>query len=298
MAETPHLISTKQTALRGLRQFARAINRIFGIQGHAEFLRKWCARHFSDDLLIEDFDGSLRFWCRLDEHIGSQIFWRGSYSSDQLAFLDERLRPEMAFVDVGANQGEFSVFAGKRLTRGRVVAIEPVRALRERLERNVSANGLHNVVILDFGLGERIARLPIYGSDQRFSDGTVNSGLPSLYADDDRSHVVDTIDIRPLDQLGAELQLERLDFIKIDVEGAELSVLRGGEATIRRHRPCVLLELDERNCRRAGYEIAQLVAAVEALGYQILRLTPEGRLFAFELDELAVFQNVVCRPKE
>lgn len=288
--------TTDHRMLRLVRSLVRGVHRLTGRQVHAERLRRFCARRRDYDLLIEDFDGSLCFWCRLDEHIGSHIFWRGSYSTSQLVFLKRILRPDMVFFDIGANQGEFTVVAASRLPRGRVIALEPVDALVRRLRRNVEANGFRNVSILTVGLGERRGRMPIYTSEGTFSDGTNHSGLPTLHPGAERGRELGTIEMTTLDDLAAETNLERLDAAKIDVEGAELSVLRGGEKTIRRFRPWILLEVDEANCRRAGHTAGELLGAVEAMEYSILGLDRGGALVPVDAGGAVRFRNVVCRP--
>lgn len=285
-------------ALRLARSLARRVHGLTGRQIHAEWLRRFSARRFDHDLLVDDFDEGLRFWCCLNEHIGSNVFWRGSYSGSQLELLKQLLEPDMVFLDVGANQGEFTIVAASRLTRGRVIALEPVSSLLGRLRRNVEANGFDNVSALPLGLGERPARLPIYTSDEAFSDGTDHSGLPTLHPDAQRGRLLETIEIVRLDDLVEELALDRLDVAKLDVEGAELSALRGGAATIQRFRPWLLLEVDDRNCRRAGHSAEELLQAVEALGYSILGFDRMGAVVPLDRARLGEFQNVVCKPRE
>src|SRR2546426_11944071 len=108
-------------ALRRLTRFA------YSHRGAARLAEKLRLHYLSADrtYLVEDFDGNSKFFCSLNEHMGSQIFWRGAYSGEQLKLLDRILRTEMNFIDVGANQGGFSVFVASRLFSGKIFSIVP-----------------------------------------------------------------------------------------------------------------------------------------------------------------------------
>ncbi len=282
-------------ALRTLRVLSRVPTKLFGVMGHRERLRRWSAKRMPIELEIQDFDGTMMFRCDLGEHIGSHIFWRDAYSVDVLRCLDRRLEPDMTLLDVGANQGEVTLFAAKRLHRGRVIALEPVSWLHARLVEHVHANGLSNVQALRVGLGRTTATVPIYAQAGKFSDGTVNSGLPSLFEGGSRTTRAEDVEIVPLDTLAKTHPFERLDFVKIDVEGGELDALIGGEETILVHRPRILMELAEDNCQRAGHSMNELLEWIGERGYETFRLGRDGRAVPLVTPELHRSQNVLCQ---
>lgn len=118
-------------------------------------------RQFTKDALdavITDFDGDLKFRCSLHHHIGSQIFWHGAYSHAQLRLLSRLLKsPDMVYLDAGANVGEQTIFAAKRLSRGRVFAFEPATEVFQVLSENIRSNGFTHVRAEKIGLGDRPA---------------------------------------------------------------------------------------------------------------------------------------------
>ncbi len=241
---------------------------------------------------IEDFCGDLRFCCDLSEHMGSQIFFRGSYSGGQLVVLRRLLSPDAVFVDAGANQGEFTVCAAGRLPDGHVFAFEPVPAVRERLERNVAGNGFGNVTIHSVGLSdENQDDVPIYGADSAFSDGTQhNIGLPTLFDVSGRSRPLARITLRRLDAVLPVNQ--RVDVMKVDVEGAELAVLKGAAQTIQREKPAVIFEANAETCEAAGYSVDALFDWFEHHGYDMKVIGPAGELTPPE--EQVRFCNVLA----
>lgn len=226
---------------------------------------------------IHNFDGDLTISVDRASYVTSAIYWRGHHSTHIAKFLQEHLRPDMTFVDVGANMGELTLVAGKRLEHGRVLAFEPVPDIFEELSRNVAINNLSRVELFNIGLFDTTASLPIFRlRDINF--GTINDGVPSLFSTgDDRQQVM--VPLRRFDELARQCSLQRLDVMKIDVEGAEIMVLRGAEASIKRFRPIIITELSDENFQRAGYTSDDLISYLKSLEYDVQILDdPRGRI--------------------
>lgn len=258
----------------------------------------WVRRRMYVDrcVRIDDFDGDLVFHCRLDEHMGSYIYWRGSYSRDGLRLFAELLHDGMVFVDVGANQGEFTLFAAKRLHHGRVLAFEPNREIHRRLMRNLEANGFRNVTVRRLGLWSEPTRRPLYDQQARFADGSVHEGLATVFPNPSRSSRVDEIECTTLDAVVAEEGIERVDVIKIDVEGAELGVLQGARKTLERDRPTLLIEADRERAEAAGTGLDALRVFLEER-YRIEVIQPGGRTRPLGDRPLGDHQDLLCLPR-
>lgn len=269
-------VSTGPMAIagRGLRALHRLL-KACRLPGLALSLRRSCARH-SWDMVIRDFDGNLAFKCSLHTFISSHIFWDGGFSRSQLRLLDRVLRKDMVYMDVGANAGEQVVFAAKRLPEGAVIAFEPVAALHARLAENVALNRFTNVRAVRLALGDTPGAQPMFGSDEPEADGTTNEGAGTLFPRDSHRRRLDTAAVERLDDWAAANGLERLDVLKIDVEGAELAVLRGGELTLRRFRPLLIVEVHVGTYEAAGYTPHDLFAHMRARGYAIHGVFPDG----------------------
>jgi FkbM family methyltransferase len=228
----------------------------------------------------------------------------GLYERTTSRRLRELVPPGAVVVDVGANVGAHTLPLALAVGRaGRVVAVEPTAAAFERLARNISLNP---------NLGDRI--LPV-----RAALGAAGGALaPTYYSSwplgaGESRHPVhlgqphETTDARflTLDELVATLALPGVAAIKIDVDGAELSVLRGATEVIERHRPVVLFEvcpylltdpansavelltfftsrgyelLDERTMQPLGSDVPRIIAGIPAQGSRnmIARLARVG----------------------
>lgn len=150
--------------------------------------------------------------------------------------LERFLTPGGVFLDIGANTGIYTLKAARFLAGGggTVVAVEPIPEMLAMLERNVCANRLENVRLRGFCLGE------VAGA----SDLWVNFNRPvstSLVQHDTKAARLSTMVFR-LDDVFPLEKLDRLDYVKIDVEGAEAQVLAGARATLNKFRPLIQLE--------------------------------------------------------
>jgi len=230
--------------------------------------------------------------------MGGQIFFRGSYSGDQLTIMEQLLDGQSVFIDVGANHGEFSIAAAQIVQQGKVIAFEPVSEHRERLLKNIHLNGFGNVHVMPVALGEHEGVLPLYDrQDTPFTDGTKHEGLHTLFASDSRPHARGMVSVKKLDDVLGELNVTRIDVIKMDIEGAEWIALRGAMSTLARYRPTLILEIAKETCLAAGHEPKAFVEWLLGLDYRIEKIIEGGKTLPIDPALLDDFQNVVAFPR-
>jgi FkbM family methyltransferase len=177
------------------------------------------------------------------EAIGLTHFVYGGFERAEVGFVQDFLSEGQRVVDVGANVGYFTVpMALKVGAGGCVVACEPEPGNLDRLHKNVSRNGLRNVDIRPTALGsydgETTLRL---GDDSAYHTTASTRDLPAITVAHETGEEV-RVPVMRLDTLWEELGTPSLDLIKIDVEGAELGVLKGGVRLLREERPWIMLE--------------------------------------------------------
>lgn len=174
---------------------------------------------------------------------GRGVYVFGDSLEPELCHLQEFLASGDVFVDVGANVGVFTVKAAKEVgDAGVIIAIEPFVETALQLSKNVKANGFSNVRVRNFCLGRETRQARLH----------LNKSKPnsfSLIPSGDVESV--SVICVSLDDLCRWEALERLDYLKIDAEGAEADVLAGAQETIRRFRPIVQVEVTISNCNLA-----------------------------------------------
>lgn len=247
---------------------------------------------------VNDFDGNLTVDLDLAEHMQRRIFWMGYYNLHLVALLNRVLAPGMVVVDVGANIGEVSLVCANRVgATGRVIAFEPVETIAEEFQRNVLRNGLGSVIHLcRQGLADKAGRFSIYGSCGQFDTDESNRGLGSLHGNPARDPVLGVVEVVRLDDVIGRMGLERLDVLKIDIEGGELACLKGALVTLERFRPIVVVEVQEHSASNAGYRGRDILDLLLPFGYQFHRLEANGQLVPISVNDLTDYQDVVCMP--
>jgi FkbM family methyltransferase len=266
---------------RYISKVTRKIGRLPGTRLAVEMLRRHFAARYALQpdrwALLSDFDGDLTLRVDRSTYMGSLIYWWGYHANDEFRVLRQFLKPDMVAVDVGANQGEFTVFLAKRLRAGRVFSFEPVLGLYAQLIENLRLNGFTNVEPHNVGLSNAEQIRPMFTTGEVERYHSYNEGLATIYADPIRSTEIGTARFDVFDERYAKV-LPRLDFIKIDVEGAELPVLQGAKDTIAKHKPAILLEVNEDAFNAAGYEKTELLGFLQQFGYKHYIVEEGGRL--------------------
>lgn len=192
---------------------------------------------------------------------------------DLVALFKPLLAPDAVVFDIGAHGGHFSQLFSRLAPRGRVYAVEPSAYARSILEPTLRWARCANVQVMPVGLSDAPGRAVLQTPIKRRGD--FGFGLAHLGEDvSGRECVAHEVELTTLDALVAGLGLDRLDLIKIDIEGWELNAMRGGRASLERFGPPVYMEVNHDHLARAGAAPVQIWAFMATLGYRA-RLTPE-----------------------
>lgn len=169
------------------------------------------------------------------------VYYYGAYELDELELLRTLLahRPRPVALDIGANVGHHALYLASFCAE--VHAFEPYETVAMCLDEKVRRNGLAHIHLHRVGLGERDEELDF------FAPHGSNTGTGTFVASHEtrNNHPVGRLRLVHGDDYLARLRLSTVDLIKIDVEGFELSVLRGLRATLARYRPMVMMELSD-----------------------------------------------------
>jgi FkbM family methyltransferase len=240
--------------------------------------------------------GDRLMWIDLGDQFVSLGCLFDSYEPAETRFVKTMLRPDDVFVDVGANVGWFTLLASTIVGEaGRIYAFEPRAETGDYLEKTVMLNGLQGrVVVYHYGLSDT--------EGQAFLNWAKDTDNPggSFLTDHVASERMESqpVALRPLDQLG----LQRVDFLKVDVEGAEMRVFRGALATLERCRPVILSELSPDMLERgSGADTEAFFAFFAQIGYRCFTIDvqrPWEEITAFPADWHKPLMNLSLIPKE
>lgn len=229
-----------------------------------------------DYVLAETSDG-LRYWINPSDLYVSQGIRTGMWERGETAFVKTTLKAGMHVVDIGANLGWFTVHMSRLVgAGGSVVAFEPRRDLHRQLERTVKENGLTNVTLHQLALGEKNGE-GLLRWDMRDDNPGSTHLAPGVKEDDHdpERYSFQQTRIVALDSLATC----RIDFIKIDVEGAEKLAFDGASRILTQDRPVMLVELAPRLLRQvSGIEINEYLSYLNDKGYVVREIDYMGEL--------------------
>jgi FkbM family methyltransferase len=190
-------------------------------------------------------------------HAGVHTYWRGVYEPELALALQQVVKPGMTCFDCGANAGYFTLLLSK-LTgpTGQVYAFEPVPINANYIRRHLELNAIKNVTLLEYALAD--------------TNGTVNfsggGAQGQISADGNVS-----VSCRTIDSAG----LPPPDLMKIDVEGAEVALVRGAQRTLQTSRPRVFMSL-----HIPEPAVIELGDQLTSMGYEVTLRTPSCDLVA------------------
>jgi FkbM family methyltransferase len=222
-------------------------------------------------LTVAWYDG-LQLRLHLGDDLSRCQYVGGCYEPNEFAFLAETLEPGMTFVDIGANDGWYTLFAARRVgSAGSVLAFEPSAREYARLLDNLQLNRLANVRPHAIALAAEPSTGTLRIGD--FEHAGQNTLGQFIY---DGVHCA-ALEKIPLERLDDVLEREggaAPDVIKMDVEGAEFAVLQGARRLLEARRPLLLLELSDAALRQQGSSAAEVLTLLRGLGYVIFTFSP------------------------
>lgn len=232
--------------------------------------RKIISEHFKVDL-----EPSLKFRLYTEDILSREIFVN-DFERSERDFVWNFLKPGDVFFDVGANVGLFTVFAAKKVVpTGKVYAFEPVAAVREKLLFNVHLNHLErSISASSFALSDDHRSL----SMQVCEDGlSAFSSLGQPIVSGASGYRVERVQCMTLDHFFEDQKINRLDLMKIDVEGWESRVLKGAEKVLSLFSPVILIEFSDACAAGSKSTTAVVRKILENSGYQLFRFDMGAR---------------------
>jgi len=226
--------------------------------------------------VISDFDGDLKMRLDRGAYLGSLIYWHGGQNGNEDAVLDRVLKRDSVVFDVGANQGSVTLVAAKRVPNGRVFSFEPVPQVFAQLKANVEVNGFRNVSLFNCALSDAPGTANMYTSLDVAIHSAVNEGLASFFSSDYRTSLLGVVEVKTMDEVVKSNAVERVDLVKIDVEGAELQVLHGAASMLQRDHPGILMEINPSALAAARVFPHEVLGYVRSLGYTVNEILPSG----------------------
>jgi len=210
--------------------------------------------------------GDVTFNCSLRDSIQQKVYFFGSYEAVETHVTSQVLKPGMVVIDAGANVGYYTLLACKKVgEQGQVHAFEPIPENYVQLARHITENEFADrCSINNLALWNRKENLRFQiAASTAENCGTYTAAKPT-------GEVVRTLKCTAttIDDYVQEKVLPRVDFLKMDIEGAELMALEGAQKTLRQFSPTILLEVSPETYERFSYSSSDIFHLLSNLDYQ------------------------------
>jgi FkbM family methyltransferase len=219
----------------------------------------------------------------------------GGFEDAERRFVRKFLRLGMTVVDVGAHHGLYTLLAAKCVgRRGKVIAFEPSHRERRRLFRHIRLNGCRNVIVEACALGNQAGEANLFMAEG--AQDWCNSLRPPAA---NQQTAASRVAVERLDDALWRLRVDAVDLIKLDAEGAELSVLQGaGEFLRGASRPVILAEVQDIRTIAWGYRTREIIEFLARGKYRWFTLREDGSLQRADTDLDSYDANLVALPAE
>jgi FkbM family methyltransferase len=183
------------------------------------------------------------------------------YETMESAMIMRLVEPADCVIDIGANMGWYSINIAKKYPDSKIYAFEPIPKTYHYLAENISLNNIQNIEACPFGLSNEKNDLTFYF----YPEGGVNASIANVSEREDVELI--NCHVEKLDDFVDQKKI-KIDFIKCDVEGAELFAFKGGIESIKRDKPIVFTEMLRKWSAKFNYHPNEIILMFSDLGYE------------------------------
>lgn len=220
-------------------------------------------------------------------HVVDHFLYWGMNDTGYLSVLTD-IKKAHNILDIGANIGTTSLYFASLNTKAGIYAFEPHPDIFKRAHENIQLNSFSNIQLINLGLGEKKESLKLYEVNEH------NPGMNRIIAED-RNMAFKVIHVDTLDQMVKDKNISGIDFIKLDVEGFEYAVLKGGKETLVKEKPLLFIELDDNNLKENNSSAKELISLLENYGYKEFYRTDNNTHFTSTSDFTNCHYDMVAR---
>ena len=248
-----------------------------------------------DNVIMTIRNKNIKFVCNVldPRNVVTEILNFEDYEKElleKMIFIISKLEIKNIY-DIGANIGWYYINLGERFKTKKIYSFEPVEKTYNFLGKNVKLNQLKNVEINNFGLSLNNSKEIFYVPENEF----VNASMKNLKNFTNVEEIV--CHLKKMDDWNKENNIYP-DFIKCDVEGAELLVLKGGEETLKSKKPVIFIELLRKWAQKFNYHPNEVIKFLKNLGYKCFIISNNNLIEVLEITETTQETNFIFLHEE
>lgn len=210
-----------------------------------------------------------------------------SYEEEELSMQYKIIEKNDVIFDIGGNYGWYSIHIGKKFPLAEIYSFEPVPNTFAILKENISINNITNIKIVNLGLSNEVGEFTFYCDPNL----TVNASLNNVSDNSNAIEVICKVDI--FDNFIVKNNITKIDFIKCDIEGAELFALIGAKKSINNYKPKIFVEMLRKWALKFGYHPNDIISFLKELGYKCFIINKCSLEEIIEVTDLTIETNFV-----
>lgn len=296
-----NLLNCRKQFHAGYLDKQRYIDEMYTLHQHlfdyTHFIKKTDISHIAiqdDHLVMTIRSNGLKILCEsLDKRAAPiEILNFNYYERKDADVLFKLIKPYDILFDIGANIGWYTMNMAHHDKTVVVHAFEPIPSTFILLNKNIKLNKLSNIYVYNFGFSDKNQKLFFY-VDNNFS---ANASAKKLLENNNLKKIKSSV--KKIDDFFYEQKIKKLDFIKCDVEGAELMVYIGGFNVISEHKPIIFTEMLRKWSAKFNYHPNDIVTLLSSLGYRCFTAKANRLIEFFIMDESTIETNFFFLHKE
>jgi FkbM family methyltransferase len=269
------------------------INKMHEIHAHlfeyAEFIKNTDIAKIDitdDSIIMTSRTNDIQLICDKDDKriIPVEILNFNSYEKENFEMILRLIDDGYNVFDIGGNIGWYSINIAKLKKNVSVFTFEPIPKTFAYLRRNLELNNIKNVQPYNFGFSDQEQDLAFY----YYREGSGNASLANLSESDSVEKI--TCKVKKLDDFILSNK-QAIDFIKCDVEGAELFVFKGGIDSMKKHKPVIFAELLRKWAAKFDYQPNEVIRLLRDIGYHCFTVKDGKLSLLFEMDDKTMETN-------
>jgi FkbM family methyltransferase len=257
---------------------------------YAEFLKQTEIEEIkiTDGRVVMTSHKGIKIYCDPEDYriAPIEILNFGDYERIESEMMLNLISEDAFVFDIGANIGWYSINIANDKPRARIFSFEPITKTYNYLRGNIELNRLSNIHPYNIGFSDEKRDAVFY----YYPEGSGNASLSNLSQSDNVIEV--NCRLETLDSFIKKRDI-RVDFIKCDVEGAELIVFKGGIMSLKEFKPIMFVEMLRKFAKAFDYHPNQLISLLNDLGYQCFTICEKGLKKFGKMDEETIQTNFI-----
>jgi len=177
-----------------------------------------------------------------DKGISEELLMFKTHEPISTKLISSELKSGMVCLEVGANIGYYTLLESKVIgDSGKVVAVEPSPENFEKLKQNLSLSNVKNVLPFNFACGDKNGKIKFLISEKSNRCTTLDENYLATPSDN-----IIEVPVKKIDDFLNENKIEKVDFIRMDVEGYERQIIKGMEKTLDKYNPMIQIEVHKK----------------------------------------------------